>query len=124
MILTLSKAGHIIGVWFLAADVTFSITKVLADHQPVLFNGNPVIKMNEHRHLGIRLDSKLSFATHIQSIMIRCRRGIGIMKFLSKYLPRNTLTELYKLHVRPHLDYGDVIYPIPLKKTISVKIPY
>ena len=29
--------------------------------------------------------------------------------------PRNTLNELYKLHVRPHLDYGDVIYHIPAK---------
>ena len=32
---------------------------------------------------------------------------------MSKYLPRNTLNELYKLYVRPHLDYGDVIYHIP-----------
>ena len=39
-----------------------------------------------------------------------------MIKFLSKYLPRNTLTELYKLYVRPHLDYGDVIYHIPPKK--------
>ena len=32
-----------------------------------------------------------------------------------KYLPRSTLNELYKLHVRPHLDYGDVIYHILAK---------
>ena len=37
------------------------------------------------------------------------------MKYLSKYLPRHTLNELYKLYVRPHLDYGDVIYHIPAK---------
>ena len=34
---------------------------------------------------------------------------------LSKYLLRHTLNELYKLYVRPHLDYGDVIYHIPTK---------
>ena len=73
-----------------AVEVTFSIKKISADHPPVLFNDIPVIKMNEHRHLGIMLDSKLSFATHIQSIIIKCRRGIGIIKLLSKYLPRNT----------------------------------
>ena len=28
----------------------------------------------------------------------------------SKYLPRHTLSEFYKLYVRSHLDYGDVIY--------------
>ena len=98
-----------------AVEVTFSRKKISANHPPVLFNDIPVIKMNEHKHLGIILDSKLSFATHIQSIILKCRRGIGMIKFLSKYLPRNTLTELYKLYVRPHLDYG-VIYHIPPKK--------
>ena len=39
-----------------------------------------------------------------------------MLRFMSRYLPRKTLNELYKLYVRPHLDYGDVIYYIPSKK--------
>ena len=39
-----------------------------------------------------------------------------MLRFLSKYLSRNTLNELYKLYVRPHLDYGDVIYHMPQKE--------
>ena len=35
-----------------------------------------------------------------------------MLKFLSKYLPRNTSSDLYKLYVRPHLGYGDVIYHV------------
>ena len=31
----------------------------------------------------------------------------------SKYLSRSTLSELYKLYVRPHLDCGDVNYHVP-----------
>ena len=38
-----------------------------------------------------------------------------MLKFLSRYLPRHTLNELYKLHVLPHLDYGDAIYHTPPK---------
>ena len=38
-----------------------------------------------------------------------------MLKYLSKYMPRHTLNELYKLYVRPHLDYGDGIYHIPAK---------
>ena len=38
-----------------------------------------------------------------------------MLKDLSSYLPRKTLDQLYKLYVRPHLDYGDVIYHIPAK---------
>ena len=33
-----------------------------------------------------------------------------MLRFLSNHLPRNTLNDLYKLYVRPHLHYGDVIY--------------
>ena len=67
----------------------------------------------EHKHLGLVLDSKLSFSTHIKSSISKARKGIGMLRFLSSYLPRNTLNDLYKLYVRPHLDYGDVIYHDP-----------
>ena len=72
-------------------------------------------KVSEHKHLGIILDSKLSFSAHIKSAISKTRKGIGLLKYLSKYLPKHTLNELYKLYVRPHLDYGDVIYHIPVK---------
>ncbi len=38
-----------------------------------------------------------------------------MLRFLSSYLTRATLNELYKLCIRPHLDYGDVIYHDPPK---------
>ena len=33
-----------------------------------------------------------------------------MIKYLSKYVSRNVLDQIYKLYVRPHLDYGDIIY--------------
>ena len=81
----------------------------------MLFNNIPVKRVTEHKHLGIILDSKLSFSAHIKSAISKTRMCIGLLKCLSKYLPRHTLNELYKLYVRPHLDYGDVIYHIPAK---------
>ena len=59
------------------------------------------------------LDTKLSFSAHIQAAMTKSRKGIGMLKFTSKYLSRSTLNRLFHLYVRPHLDYGDVIYHIP-----------
>ena len=70
------------------------------------------MKVEEHKHLGIILDSKLTFSAYIKSAISKSRKGIGLLKYLSKYLPRYTLNELYKLYVRQHLDYGDVIYHI------------
>ena len=68
------------------------------------------------------LDSKLSFSAHIKAAISKSRKAIGMLKFLSKYLPRNTLNEIYKLYVRPHLDYGDVIYHVPQKESVSETI--
>ena len=41
---------------------------------------------------------------------MKARRGVGIIRFLSKYVSRDVLDQMYKLYVRPHLDYGDLIY--------------
>ena len=98
-----------------AVEVLFSRKRSEIDHQVILFNNIPVTKVDEHKHIGIILDKKLSFSAHIKSAISKTRKGIGLLKYLSKYLPRHTLNELYKLYVRPHLDYGDVIYHIPAK---------
>ena len=87
----------------------------MIDHPVVLSNDMPVMKVYEHKHLGITLDATLSFSAHIKAAISKTRKGIGMLRFLSRNLPRHTLNELYKLYVRPHLDYGDVIYHNPLK---------
>ena len=98
-----------------AVEVTFSKKKIPADHTPLFFNDAPVMKVDEHKHLGVVLDSRLTFSSHIQSAINKARRGISVLRFLHKHLPRQTLNELYKLYVSPHLDYGDAIYHIPQK---------
>ena len=42
--------------------------------------------------------------------MLKAMKGIGIIKKISKTLSWNSLTTTYKLFVRLHLDYGDIIY--------------
>ena len=96
-----------------AVEITFSTKINSVDHPVLKFNNVPVAKVDEHKHLGMILDSKMSFASHIQAVTLKCRRGIGMIKFLSTYLPHKTVEQLYKSYVRPHLDYGDVIYHVP-----------
>ena len=60
--------------------------------------------------LGLILDSKLEFQSHIREAILKVRRGNGMIKCLSKCVYREVLEQIYKLYVRPHLDYGDIIY--------------
>ena len=77
---------------------------------PIFFSGSEVTIKPEHKHLGKILDSKLNFYGHIQEAIIKIRRGIGNIRFLSKYVSRDVLDQIYKLYVRPLLDYGNIIY--------------
>lgn len=98
-----------------AVELRFSTRKVQGQHPDIIFNGVAVDKVTTHKHLGLILDSKLSFVPHIKATISKTRKGIGLLRMLSKYLPRNALCQIYKSYVRSHLDYGDVIYHKPSK---------
>ena len=91
-------------------EVIFS-AKRIKPHHPNLFLGDiEVERKSEHKHLGLILDSKLNFQSHIREAIMKARRGIGIIRYLSRYVSRDVLDQVYKLYVRPHLDYRDIIY--------------
>ena len=48
--------------------------------------------------------------------------GAGKIKRLCDILPRDSLVTIYKSFIRPHLDYGDVIYDQPNNDSFSDKI--
>ena len=62
------------------------------------------------KHLGIILDSKLTFENHINMVTTKINKTFGILRKLQNLLPRTALITIYKTFVRPHLDYGDILY--------------
>ena len=84
-----------------AVELIFSTKRIEMNHPEIRFNNIPVMKVDEQKHLGIILDSKPSFSAHIKASISKTRKGVGLLKYLSKYLPRHTLNELFKLYVRP-----------------------
>ena len=93
-----------------AKEVIFSAKRQKQQHPPLIFNDHQIVADSSHKHLGLILDEKLTFAEHVKEAILKAKRSIGIIRFLSRYVPRNVLDQMYKLYVRPHLDYGDVIY--------------
>ena len=96
-----------------AVEVLFSNNSLNNTITPLIFNNIPVKHVDETKHLGMVLDKKLTFDSHICEKIAKANQAIGIMKQLYTYVPRNTLETIYKLYARPHLDYGDVVYHIP-----------
>ena len=75
-------------------EVIFSWKKSRPRH-PVLNLGNDEIKTSlEHKHLGMTLDHKLGFQSHILEAILKAQRGFGMTKYLSKYI-----SIVYKLYI-------------------------
>ena len=79
----------------------------------------------DQKHLGIVLDSKLSFNTHVAQKIKTCNKLIGLIKRLSINLPRNALLTICKSFIsfiRPHLDYGDILCDNPNNESFQSKL--
>ena len=94
----------------LAVQVISSQKRSKPFHPPLSFNGSLVPISDVHKHLGFFLDSELNFLRHVKEAITKARKGIGVIHFMARYVSRDVLDQMYKLYVRLHLDYGDVIY--------------
>ena len=105
-----------------AQEVIFSRKVIKPVHSNLIFNSKPVSQTLSQKHLGMVLDSKLNFNEHIKNKIAKANQGIGLLRKLQPSLPRSSLLTIYKSFIRPHLDYGDVVYDQPLNETFSQKI--
>ena len=72
--------------------------------------------------MGIVLDSKLDFKFHVDQKIKKCNKSIGLIRRLSISVPRNALLTIYKSFIRPHLDYGDILYDKPENENFQNKL--
>ena len=56
------------------------------------------------------LNCKLIFEEHVKTIVNEINKTIGLLRKFQKVLPRKSLLAINKSFIRPHLDYGDIIY--------------
>ena len=81
-----------------AEQVIFPTKVFKAEHPAIYFCGSEVEAVPHHKHIGLILDETLNFAEHIKEAIIKARSGIGIIRFLSKYVHRDVLDQMYKLY--------------------------
>ena len=98
-------------------EIIFSRKRTVSIHPVVYFNNTLVTSMAPQKHLGMILESKLSFENHLQSVFSRVNKIIGLLRIFQPTLPRKSLVTTYKSFNRPHLDYGDVVYDRAFNKS-------
>ena len=96
-----------------ATEVLFSCKRSRPNHPQLIFNGIDVAKIKYQK----RLIRDYPLKNILMKKIIKAKRNVGILKHLSKFLPLKTLDQMYKVLVRSHLDYCDIIYHIPSHQT-------
>ena len=78
---------------------------------PNIYIGNDVLQLvNTHKHLGLTFTNSLSWSTHIDAVVTKCNRQLGMLKKFKYIWSHKALETCYKSFVRPVIEYGSVIY--------------
>ena len=94
-----------------AQEITFSRkTSNRNQKSRLMFKNNIVNLTTIHKHLGMMFDSKLNFDKHLNSVLKKISKTVGLHRKFQGILPRTSLITIYKSFARPYLDYGDIIY--------------
>ena len=105
-----------------AQEIIFSRKSKKVTHPPLFFNNSNVSQDNSQTHLGVIWDCKLTFEEHLENVFSKKPKTIGLLRKLSNLLLRQALVIIYKAFVRPHLDYGDVLYDQAFNNSFHAKM--
>ena len=72
--------------------------------------GQQISAVTSHKHLGIILNNTCTWNEHLESVCKKAWLRINIMRKLKFTLERKSLEIIYKIFVRPILEYGDIIW--------------
>ena len=84
-------------------------------------NYDNITKCEEEKDLGVIFNKYLSFDVHIQNSINKANSMIGIIRRTFTFIDGEIFTNLYKSLVRPHLEYGNIVW-FPQLKRQSVAI--
>ena len=77
-----------------AQEVIFSRKLKKSSHPKIFFNNAPVFCANWQKYLGMYLDETFNFNLHIKEKMLQAPKDIGIIRKLSRNLPRHSLVTI------------------------------
>ena len=79
-------------------------------HPSLQLNDTQIDQVHSYQQLGVILNDKLNWEDHINHVISKANRKIGLMWKLSSELPRYAVENIYTSYIRPQLEYSAVIY--------------
>lgn len=118
---------HKLHQWFNDNHLTLNIDKTcysIFTNKPIpqinLEINNILIKREQSvKYLGIYLDEKLNWKTHIDSVCTKLIQLTGASSYISQFIHKNNLLQIYYAYIFPHIKYGIEVYGSAPKYTLK-----
>ena len=79
-------------------------------HSLISLSGSSLDYVDQLKFLGVVIDNKLCFSTHINNITSKISKLSGVLHSISSCAPESNLVDLYYSLVYPHLIYGILLW--------------
>jgi len=88
------------------SSFTIFSNKDFSHHPNILIRNSIIGFLDVTKFLGVTIDNKLNFSSHIKAVCNKVSKSVGIIRKLSSFLPEKIVKQLYLSLVYPHLCYG------------------
>ena len=84
--------------------------------RPLNLNGNVTMggmvvpRASTHKHLGVTLNSSLTWQDHVNNVYTACARKVGILQRLRRLLSSEALRRIYLGAIRPKMEYACAVW--------------
>ena len=103
---------------------TYILSTKSGDLSNVISIANTLVScIPSNKCLGVLLDEKLTFETHIEFICKQACAGMGALRRIKPFVPLCTLITLYRSLIEPYFDYFSPLWDT-CGKQLKLKINY
>ena len=92
------------------SKLMFFSSKPKTDLNDLSFGGQIIEWVNEFKYLGLVLNNRMTYSSHIDRICTKVSQYIGVFYNLTKILPKDILLLLYHAFILPHLTLHIVLW--------------
>ena len=85
----------------------------------VSINNVQISRVHEAKFLGVILDEKLTWASHIKALKVKMARYVGIMYRIRTHLPLSVRVQIYHSFVQSHLNFCSLVWGFAAKAHIN-----
>ena len=91
-------------------EVMLFTNRSLTNYPNIIFDNTQLSFVENHKHLGVYINSKGKWDKHIDYIINKCARLLGLMRSMKFKMSRMSLNKMYLSYIRPILEYADVLW--------------